>query len=577
MYAICLSLLKSRTTTQEQLGTGTPSTMFSSQLNPQQRADALSSLATEEFDTLIIGGGVNGVGAALDAVTRGLKVALVEAQDIASGTSSRSSKLIHGGLRYLEQYDFKLVREALRERELMVSTQCPHLVKPVSFLYPLTEKVKERTYVGAGLALYDALRGMKRALPSHKHLTGKTIGQISPSLRQDIITGAIRYFDAQVDDARHTMMIARTAARHGAVIATQIRVDDLIRNGKRVIGVIATDTTTNKEIKISAKATIMCAGVWSDELHARFGLTPGYTVAMSKGVHIVLPGDSIKSKDGIILKTPVSVLFLIPWGDKWIVGTTDTPYDGDRTKPLATQEDVQYILDQANRVLEPKIKAEDIIGVFAGLRPLVANKTGSATTKLSREHTVDRPVPGFVSLAGGKYTTYRVMAKDAVDLAVLDLRKLVSDSVTDKLPLIGADGYFALVQQTEKIAEKYAVSEATITHLLNRYGSLIEEILEIINEDPSMSERLIPDLPYIKAEILHAVTHEGALSVEDVLLRRTRISFEDFYSGSEVATEVANIIGGELGWGARERNASVKSFLAVTDKEEEALLELVNS
>ena len=577
MYAICLSLLKSRTTTQEQLGTGTPSTMFSSQLNPQQRADALSSLATEEFDILIIGGGVNGVGAALDAVTRGLKVALVEAQDIASGTSSRSSKLIHGGLRYLEQYDFKLVREALRERELMVSTQCPHLVKPVSFLYPLTEKVKERTYVGAGLALYDALRGMKRALPSHKHLTGKTIGQISPSLRQDIITGAIRYFDAQVDDARHTMMIARTAARHGAVIATQIRVDDLIRNGKRVIGVIATDTTTNKEIKISAKATIMCAGVWSDELHARFGLMPGYTVAMSKGVHIVLPGDSIKSKDGIILKTPVSVLFLIPWGDKWIVGTTDTPYDGDRTKPLATQEDVQYILDQANRVLEPKIKAEDIIGVFAGLRPLVANKTGSATTKLSREHTVDRPVPGFVSLAGGKYTTYRVMAKDAVDLAVLDLRKLVSDSVTDKLPLIGADGYFALVQQTEKIAEKYAVSEATITHLLNRYGSLIEEILEIINEDPSMSERLIPDLPYIKAEILHAVTHEGALSVEDVLLRRTRISFEDFYSGSEVATEVANIIGGELGWGARERNASVKSFLAVTDKEEEALLELVNS
>ena len=577
MYAICLSLLKSRTTTQEQLGTGTPSTMFSSQLNPQQRADALSSLATEEFDILIIGGGVNGVGAALDAVTRGLKVALVEAQDIASGTSSRSSKLIHGGLRYLEQYDFKLVREALRERELMVSTQCPHLVKPVSFLYPLTEKVKERTYVGAGLALYDALRGMKRALPSHKHLTGKTIGQISPSLRQDIITGAIRYFDAQVDDARHTMMIARTAARHGAVIATQIRVDDLIRNGKRVIGVIATDTTTNKEIKISAKATIMCAGVWSDELHARFGLTPGYTVAMSKGVHIVLPGDSIKSKDGIILKTPVSVLFLIPWGDKWIVGTTDTPYDGDRTKPLATQEDVQYILDQANRVLEPKIKAEDIIGVFAGLRPLVANKTGSATTKLSREHTVDRPVPGFVSLAGGKYTTYRVMAKDAVDLAVLDLRKLVSDSVTDKLPLIGADGYFALVQQTEKIAEKYAVSEATITHLLNRYGSLIEEILEIINEDSSMSERLIPDLPYIKAEILHAVTHEGALSVEDVLLRRTRISFEDFYSGSEVATEVANIIGGELGWGARERNASVKSFLAVTDKEEEALLELVNS
>jgi len=551
--------------------------MFTSQLNPQQRAAALTSLATEEFDILIIGGGVNGVGAALDAVTRGLKVALVESHDFAAGTSSRSSKLIHGGLRYLEQYDFKLVREALRERELMVSTQCPHLVKPVSFLYPLTEKVKERTYVGAGLALYDALRGMKRALPSHKHLTGKTIAAISPSLRQDIITGAIRYFDAQVDDARHTMMIARTAARHGAVMATGVRVEDLIRNGKRVTGVVAVDTATKKKITISAKATIMCAGVWSDELHAKFELTPGYTVAMSKGVHIVLPGDAIKSQDGIILKTPVSVLFLIPWGDKWIVGTTDTPYDGDRANPRATQEDVQYILDQANRVLEPQIKADDILGVFAGLRPLVANKTGSATTKLSREHTVDRPAPGFVSIAGGKYTTYRVMAKDAVDLAVLDLRKLVNESVTDKLPLIGADGYFALVQQTSKISEKYSISEATVTHLLDRYGSLIEEILEIIDADSSMAQRLIPELPYIKAEILHAVTHEGALSVEDVLLRRTRISFEAFDGGVDVAADVAKIIGAQLGWGAKERSASVDSFIELMEKEEEALVELVNS
>jgi len=551
--------------------------MFTSALNPEQRAAALSALATEEFDILVIGGGVNGVGVALDAVTRGLKVALVESQDIAAGTSSRSSKLIHGGLRYLEQYDFKLVREALHERELMVSTQCPHLVKPVSFLYPLTEKVKERTYVGAGLALYDALRGFKRALPSHKHLTGKTIANISPSLRQDIITGAIRYFDAQVDDARHTMMIARTAARHGAVIATSIRVDNLTRNGKKVTGVVATDLQTGKTVTIAAKATIMCAGVWSDELHQQFGLTPGYSVAMSKGVHIVVPQSAIHSKDGIILKTAVSVLFLIPWGDKWIVGTTDTPYEGDRAKPLATQEDVQYILDQANRVLEPKLKTEDILGVFAGLRPLVANNATSATTKLSREHTVDRPAPGFVSLAGGKYTTYRVMAKDAVDLAVLDLRRIVSDSVTEKLPLIGADGYFALKQQVLKIADGYNISEATVTHLLDRYGSLISEILEIIAEDSSMAERLIPDLPYIKAEILHAASHEGALSVEDVLLRRTRISFEASDSGLSAADTVAEIIGETLGWKAADRKESVQSFAKVISQEEAALRSLVNS
>jgi glycerol-3-phosphate dehydrogenase len=551
--------------------------MFTSSLNHEQRAAALSALATEEFDILVIGGGVNGVGVALDAVTRGLKVALVESQDYAAGTSSRSSKLIHGGLRYLEQYDFKLVREALHERELMVSTQCPHLVKPVSFLYPLTEKVKERTYVGAGLALYDALRGFKRALPSHKHLTGKTIANISPSLRQDIITGAIRYFDAQVDDARHTMMIARTAARHGAVMATNVRVDDLARSGKKVVGAVATDLKSGKQLTISAKATIMCAGVWSDELHEKFGLTPGYSVAMSKGVHIVVPQSAIHSKDGIILKTPVSVLFLIPWGDKWIVGTTDTPYDGDRAKPLATQEDVQYILDQANRVLEPKLKSEDILGVFAGLRPLVANNTKSATTKLSREHTVDRPAPGFVSLAGGKYTTYRVMAKDAVDLAVLDLRRIVSDSVTDKLPLIGADGYFALKQQVLKIASEYNLSEATVQHLLDRYGSLISEILEIVAADESMAERLIPDLPYIKAEILHAASHEGALSVEDVLLRRTRISFEASDSGLSVADKVADLIGTVLNWSAADRKDSIQSYERVVEDEESALRALVKS
>lgn len=549
--------------------------MFTSALNPQQRASAISTLQSEEFDILVIGGGVNGVGVALDAVTRGLKVALVESQDLAAGTSSRSSKLIHGGLRYLEQYDFKLVREALHERELMVSTQCPHLVKPVSFLYPLTEKVKERTYVGAGLALYDALRGFKRALPSHKHLTGKTIASISPSLRQDIITGAIRYFDAQVDDARHTMMIARTAARHGAVMATSVRVDDLLRNGKKVTGVTATDLKTGQTLTISAKATIMCAGVWSDELHQRFGLTPGYSVAMSKGVHIVVPQSAIKSKDGIILKTAVSVLFLIPWEDKWIVGTTDTPYEGDRAKPIATQEDVQYILDQANRVLEPQLKSEDIIGVFAGLRPLVANSASSATTKLSREHTVDRPAPGFVSLAGGKYTTYRVMAKDAVDLAVLDLRKIVSESVTEKLPLIGADGYFALQQQVLKIADETNLSEATVIHLLNRYGSLISEIIEIISENPEMSERIIPDLPYIKAEILHAASHEGALSVEDVLLRRTRISFEASDSGLSAANEVAEIIGTVLNWSAADRRSSVQSFAQLIEHEEAALRALV--
>ncbi|CAB5011636.1 MAG: FAD-dependent oxidoreductase [Actinobacteria bacterium] len=548
--------------------------MFLSQLNPEQRHSAIAELGTESFDVLVIGGGVTGVGAALDAASRGLKVALIESQDIAAGTSSRSSKLIHGGLRYLEQYDFKLVREALHERELLVSTLCPHLVKPVGFLFPLTEKFKERTYVGAGLALYDALRGFQRALPWHKHISQKQINEIAPSLRPDIILGAIKYFDAQVDDARHTLSVARTAARHGAVIATRVRAESLIRDGKRVVGVKAKDLVTGKGISINATVTVMCAGIWSDELHEKFELTAGYGVTMSKGVHIVLPGSAIKSNAGIILKTPVSVLFLIPWEDKWIVGTTDTPYAGDRAEPFASRDDVQYILDQANRVLMPELKAEEIIGVYAGLRPLVANKKGSATTKLSREHTVDRPAAGFVSIAGGKYTTYRIMGRDVIDLAVNELRKLSPESVTEKLPLVGADGYFALVQQSERIAEDSGLDLETVTHLLNRYGSMISEILALVSSQPGLAKKLHKELPYIKAEIYYAASHEGARSVDDVISRRTRIAFEAKNRGVDLAADIAGLIAPILGWSAKERRESVASYEDLVEREITALDEL---
>ena len=551
--------------------------MFSSELSPEQRDAAIESLAHDEFDILVIGGGVTGAGAVLDAASRGLKVALVEARDLASGTSSRSSKLIHGGLRYLEQYDFKLVREALHERELMVSSLSPHLVKPVGFLYPLHEKLKDRTYVGAGLALYDVLRGFQRALPWHKHLSGKKIAEIAPSLRQDIVTGAVKYYDAQVDDARHTMTIIRTAVRHGATIATRVEVEDLIKDGKRVVGATVIDTVTGKKIKVSAKAVVMCAGIWSDEMHQRFGLKAGYGVTMSKGVHIVVPGHAIKSNTGIILKTAISVLFLIPWGDKWIVGTTDTPYDGDRAHPYATTEDVQYILDQANKVLDPQLKREEIIGVYAGLRPLVANTKGSATTKLSREHTTDRSAPGFVSIAGGKYTTYRVMGKDAVDLAVTDLRRVVNSSCTEKLPLVGADGYYALTQQSAQIAAQYGIDEKSVIHLLNRYGSLISEVLELITEDKKLAKPLAEGLPYLKAEIVYAATHEGAMSVDDVISRRTRLAFEAPQAGINLVDDIAALIAPVLGWGAKEKKASIAEYTSQVAAEVEALEALIKA
>jgi glycerol-3-phosphate dehydrogenase len=373
------------------------------------------------------------------------------------------------------------------------------------------------------------------------------------------------------------MTIIRTARRHGAVVATHVEVRELIRNGKKVVGAVVRDLLTGEDIKVTSKSVVMCAGIWSDELHQKFGLTAGYGVTMSKGVHIVVPGSAIKSDTGIILKTAISVLFLIPWGDKWIVGTTDTPYTGDRAKPHATDEDIQYILDQANKVLDPQLKREEIIGVYAGLRPLVANAKNSTTTKLSREHTVDRSAPGFVSIAGGKYTTYRVMGKDAIDLAAIDLRRLVNGSCTEKLPLVGADGYFALVQQVSVIANEYGLSEATITHLLNRYGSMISEVLEIVKDDKKNGQLLDSTLPYIKAEIIYAVTHEGAMSVDDVISRRTRLAFEAPQAGLQLVDEIASIIAPHLGWGAKEKKVSINQYRAQVEAEVEALAELINS
>jgi glycerol-3-phosphate dehydrogenase len=532
--------------------------LLDSALNNQQRSEDLEHLESDEFDIVVIGGGVTGAGIALDAASRGLSVALLEAADLASGTSSRSSKLIHGGLRYLEQYDFKLVKEALREREMMVTHLAPHLVKPVSFIYPLTERFKERTYVGAGLALYDILRGFKRALPWHKHLDQRKIAKIAPSLRSDVVTGGIQYFDAQVDDARHTMMIARTAKKYGARIVTRAEVVDLLRTGKRITGVkVAVDG--KKPFDVKAKVTVLAGGVWTTALYERFDIKPGYQVRMSKGSHIVVPGDAISSEGGIIIKTSVSVLFIIPWFGKWIVGTTDTEYDEDPTQPVASDADIDYILDQANRVLKPRLKRSDVIGVYAGLRPLISSSPDSPTTKLSREHIVDRPTPGFVSIAGGKYTTYRVMAEDAVDIACAELRRITPDSETANLALIGADGYQALRNRLPLIANEYGISEESAVHLIDRYGTLMIEVLDLGRELKQL-DLIDPSLPYLRAEISYAVRSEGAMNLADIIDRRTRIGFESDDHGLSIIEEVATIAAKVLGWSAARKRKEIEEF-----------------
>jgi glycerol-3-phosphate dehydrogenase len=545
-------------------------------LDARERSSTLSRLAAERFDVLVIGGGITGAGAALDAASRGLRVALVEARDLASGTSSRSSKLIHGGLRYLEQLDFKLVYEALRERDLLVSKLAPHLVKPVSFLYPLYKKVVERPYVGAGLALYDAMEGTRRPVPHHRHLTARGALRLAPALSPERLAGAMRYYDAQVDDARHTLTVARTAAAHSAVVATRVSAVSLVRgpDGVRVAGARVRDEETGRSFDVHAEVVVVCAGVWTDLVHELAGVRAGYRVRMSKGVHIVVPRSAVQADTGMILRTEKSVLFFIPWGERWIVGTTDTDFTGDRAEPRVCAEDVDYILNAANRVLVRPLTRADVIAAYAGLRPLVepvgdgSAKGGKPTTKVSREHVVDVPVPGLASIAGGKFTTYRLMARDVVDAAVADFDRSVPASVTEQLPLLGADGLAAVQAGAGRLAEDYRVPRALVEHLLSRYGTLAGEVLDLIRADPALARPLCEGFPYLRAEVVYAVTHEDALHVEDVLMRRMRLSIESADSGTAVAAEVALIMGRQLGWNRRRRAAETRRYLELIAAEQ---------
>src|SRR3954452_17033410 len=447
---------------------------FAARLGPAEREQAWRDLAHGELDVLVVGGGVTGTGAALDAATRGLRTGLVEARDFASGTSSRSSKLFHGGLRYLEQLNFRLVREALRERELMLTRIAPHLVRPVPFLYPLTHHVWERPYVAAGLTLYDRLGGA-RSVPGQHNLTRGGALQRFPGLRRDALVGAVQYYDAQADDARHTFTVARTAAHYGATVRSSTEVVEMVREDDRVVGAVVRDVETGATQTVRAKVVVNAAGVWTDDLQRLSGGRGRFRVRASKGVHIVVPRDRIAGEVGLILRTERSVLFVIPWGQHWIVGTTDTDWTYDLAHPAATAADLDFILEHVNRVLSVPLTRDDILGVYAGLRPLLAGESED-TSQLSREHAVARPQPGLIAIAGGKYTTYRVMAADAIDAASEDIGSTVPPSVTEHIPLVGAEGYHAMVNQVDRLAQKFGLAEWRFERLLNRYGSMTDEL-----------------------------------------------------------------------------------------------------
>ena len=545
---------------------------MSTALSPAKREDALRALGAAELDVLVVGGGVVGCGTALDAVTRGLSTGLVEQRDFASGTSSRSSKLIHGGLRYLEMLDFGLVKEALEERGLLLTRLAPHLVRPVPFLYPLNHRVWERPYAGAGLALYDAMAMAGKydvGVPRHKHLTRRAALRLAPDLRADALVGAIRYYDAQVDDARHTVTVARTAAGQGAHVASRTKVVGFLREGERVTGATVVDLETGRSFDVRARVVVNAAGVWTNDIQQLVGGRGALKVQASKGIHLVVPRDRIRSETGLIVRTEKSVLFVIPWGRHWIIGTTDTPWDLDKAHPAASRSDIDYLLGHVNAVLKEPLRHEDVEGVYAGLRPLASGES-EPTSRISREHTVVAPVPGLVMIAGGKYTTYRVMARDAVDAAVHSLGGAVPASVTDVVRLAGADGFETRTNQRLSLARDSGLHPARIDHLLGRYGGLIDEIIALVADRPDLARPLPGAEDYLRAEVVYAVSHEGARHLDDVLTRRTRISIETFDRGIAAARPAAELMAGELAWDGARLDDEVDHYLRRVEAERQS-------
>jgi glycerol-3-phosphate dehydrogenase len=456
-------------------------------------------------------------------------------------------------LRYLEQFRFGLVREALRERNLMVETICPYLTEPTRFLYPLRHRLWERLYVGAGVLLYDLLAAMgKSTLPWHRHHSRRATRRLAPGLREDALIGAVSYSDVVVDDARHTVVLARTAAAAGAAMVSSARAVGLHPGNGSGHRVVIDDLETGERIEVESHAVLNTTGVWTDQIEAWSGDRRSH-VRASKGIHLVIPREAIDLKIGLILRTEVSVLFIVPWDRYWIVGTTDTPWNLHKAHPAASRTDIEYLLGHVNTVLRRPLGDEDIVGVYAGLRPLLVGES-EVTSRLSREHAVRRVVPGLISVAGGKYTTYRVMARDAIDAVAAELPGQIPPSRTESIPLVGVS--------EQSMPTPSNIPEANFRRLLKRYGDRVSDLDEMIELDPALGHFVTGAEPYLRAEVLYGVTHEGALHLDDILTRRTRISIETGHRGTESAQDVARIMATALDWDETTIAREIEHYLA---------------
>ncbi len=532
----------------------------------------------EEVDVLVIGGGITGAGIARDAARRGMTVALVEMNDLAFGTSSRSSKLVHGGLRYLEHYEFSMVFESVSERRILMDL-APHLVNPLGFLFPVYKGSRHNLFmINAGMWLYDGL-SLFRSPKIHKTLKPKEVAKVEPSLRREGLKGAPLYYDCSTDDARLTLETALDAARQGATIATFAKVEGLLADGPsgRVNGARVRDTLGGSELKeVRAKVVINATGPWTDATRSLSEGSDGRRLLRpTKGVHVVVDAEKLPVQHAVVCFHPDDerVLFALPWGDRTYIGTTDTDYRGDPAAVAATLEDVRYLLAATNHYFpDCPLQPADVLSTWAGLRPLVAPpEEGVSESEVSREHEIVVGRDGLITIAGGKLTTYRRMAAEVVDSAVKLLKlmgqlpKGLRPAHTDEAPLPGGvdwpeDDDHDAVARRVRAASEDRLAPKVARHLADNYGMRALEIGRRVAAQPELADPLIEGRPEIVAQVIWAAREELAASVADVLIRRTQIFYRDEEQGLGCADRVARLLGRELGWTDAQREASLEAY-----------------
>lgn len=541
-------------------------------LNATTRSDYLDRMATETFDVLVIGGGITGLGVALDAAARGYSVALVEKGDFGGSTSSKSTKLVHGGIRYLPQFDFALVHEALVERGTLLQN-APYLVQPLPFLLPLYEDAKKPLGIPftlpnglgmglmltAGLVMYDTLAG-GHGFPRHKRISIEEALTLAPHLRGEGLKEAFIYYDGQTNDTRLVIAVLRTATRFGAAIANYTEVTGFEKRDGKLVAAHVRDVLNDREITIRARHIVNAAGVFAERVSALTGDESKAHIAPSKGVHLVVAREKVGVADtGIVLPETDDgrILFIVPWEDRAIIGTTDTG-DGDLDHPEASPDDIDYLIRHVNRYLNVNLTTDDLISVYAGYRPLVRSRA-KPSANLSRTHVVLEEDNGMVTIVGGKLTTYRRMAQDTMDVLVKRDAMPVSHP-TERLALSGAINWKRARADLARRCADLGLDHEIETSLAFNYGGHALEILDLVEQRRELGARLIPDLPFIRAEVIYACRDEMAMRLEDALARRMRIELEDRARGAGAVAEVAGLMAAELGWSPSVVGAEVEQY-----------------